>query len=117
MPAIKEKDITYFENALYLPMLVKIIEKDINLINKLPFKLNRPYLKILENAYKIIRRDLKSSEMFLLRNDMKVYKWESSSDSTTYVYMSGGIEDHRKFLNVDIKAKCDELLHKYFTYE
>ena len=71
MPDIRAEDLIYFENQLYLPMLIKVLDKDIEQISKLPLKLKRPYLKIVESAIDMIREDLKTSEMYLLRNSMK----------------------------------------------
>lgn len=116
VPDIRAEELIYFENQLYLPMLIKVLEKDIDQINKQPLKLKRPYLKIVEAAIEMINKDLKTSEMYLLRNSMKVFKRESSNDSTTYVFQSRGLEDHQKFLNVEIKEKCEELLGAYLVH-
>lgn len=116
VPDIRAEDLIYFENQLYLPMLIKVLEKDIDQINNQPLKLKRPYIKIVESAIEMIHKDLKASEMYLLRNSMKVFKKESSSDSTTYVFQSRGVEDHRKFLNLEIKDKCEELLGAYLVH-
>ena len=115
MPDIRAEDLIYFENQLYLPMLIKVLEKDIDQINKQPLKLKRPYLQIVETAIEKISKDLKTSEMYLLRNSMKVYKWGSDSDSTTYIFQSRGKEDHQKLLNEEIKNKCEELLGAYLV--
>ncbi|WP_144511628.1 hypothetical protein [Bacillus sp. FJAT-22090] len=115
MPDIRTEDLLYLENKLYLPMIIKVLEKDLDLIDKLPFKLKRPYIKIVEDALKLIRKDLKSAEMYLIRNSMKVFRWERDSESTTYVFLSGGVEDHRRFLNTEIKAKCDLLMAAYLV--
>lgn len=116
MPDIRTEDLIYYENQLYLPMLIKVLEKDIDQIYHLPFKLQRPYIKTVESALEMIRKDLKTSEMYLLRNSMKVLKWQSDNDSTTYIFQSRGIEDHRKFLNVEIKNKCEDLLCAYLVH-
>lgn len=116
MPDIRAEELIYFENQIYLPMLIKVLEKDIDQINNQPLKLKRPYLKIIESAIEMIHNDLKASEMYLLRNSMKVFKRESNGDSTTYVFQSRGVEDHHKFLNVEIKNKCEELLGAYLVH-
>jgi len=116
VPDIRAEELIYFENQLYLPMLIKVLEKDIDQINKQPLKLKRPYLKIVEHAIEMIHKDLKASEMYLLRNSMKVFKKQTSSDSTTYVFQSRGVEDQRKFLNKEIKNKCEELLSAYLVH-
>lgn len=115
MPDILTEDLLYLENKLYLPMVIKVLEKDLELIDKLPFKLNRPYIKIAEDALKLVRKDLKAAEMYLIRNNMKVFKWESNGDSTTYVFSSGGVEDHHRYLNTEIRSKCELLLGAYLV--
>ena len=117
MPDIRTQDLVHCNNKLFLPMIIKVLENDINQINKQPFKLIRPYLKIVEEALKLIRKDLKSAELYLIRNNMKVYKWESDKDSTTYVFLYGGVENHNKYLNEEIREKCEEILSKYFSAE
>ncbi len=76
MPDIRAEDLIYFENQLYLPMLMKVVEKDVEQINKQPLKVKRPYLQIVESAIEMVQKDLKASEMYLLRNDMKVLNGE-----------------------------------------
>lgn len=115
MPDIRPADLIYFENQLYLPMVIKVLERDLELINKIPLKLKNPYSRIVEGAIKLVHNDLKASEMYLLRNSMKVLKWDSDNDSTTYIFQSRGTEDHRKLLNIEIKNKCEELLGAYLV--
>lgn len=116
MPAIKNGDIHYFENKLYLPMLIKVLEKDLESIDKSPFKLNKPYLKLVEDALKLVRKDLKNADIYLLHNQMQLTKWESTADSTTYAFIYMGTEERHEYLHTEIKTKCEEILYKYFTY-
>lgn len=44
MPLIPEEAIPYFENMIYLPMVLTILEKDRTIFEKAPFKLKRPYI-------------------------------------------------------------------------
>lgn len=52
-----ERDI--IEQEIYLPMLINLLERDRLIIEKAPFKLNRPYLELVENAIKSVQKDLK----------------------------------------------------------
>ncbi|GGA30881.1 hypothetical protein [Psychrobacillus lasiicapitis] len=115
MPVIKEKDLMYFENKLYLPMIIKVLEKDLESIDKLPFKLNRPYIKLVEDALKLVHKDLKSADIYLIRKQMQLTKWESTADSTTFAFIYMGTEERHKYLHTEIKTKCEEILYKYFT--
>lgn len=115
MPTLPEDDYNCLEKKLYLPMLMKVLERDLLNINMMPFKLHRPYIKILENTLAIIRNELKVIDIHLIRKDMRVVKWGSNGESTTYAFISSGVEDHREFLNANIKMKCEELLSTYLA--
>ena len=52
MQAIPVKSITHFENSIYLPMLIKVLEKDLLTIVVSQIKLKRPYTKIIDQAIK-----------------------------------------------------------------
>lgn len=117
MPDIRTQDLVHCNNKLFFPMIILILERDLKTIEKLPFKLNRPYIKIVEDALKLIRKDLKSAEMYLIRNKIKVFKWERDKDSTTYIFSSSGVENHYKFLNTEIRDRCEEILSKYLFAE
>ncbi|MCM3180867.1 hypothetical protein [Cytobacillus horneckiae] len=43
MTRIPENDRDLIEQAIYLPMIVIILERDLQIIEKAPFKINRPY--------------------------------------------------------------------------
>ena len=46
-------------NRASLPILIKLLEQDRIIIEKAPFKFNRPYLEVVENAIKSVKKDLK----------------------------------------------------------
>ena len=114
MPKIQDRDLVHLENTLYLPMVIKVLEKDIERINELPFKFNRPYLKIVEDALKKVKQDLKAAEVYLTRNHMRMERVEFNHEYSIYMYGSGGIEERHRILNKQIKLKCEEIIHSYF---
>ena len=64
MPEITEDAIVYFEKKIYLPMLIKVLQMDLELFHKFPVKLNRPYIKKVENALQTIKQDLKIVDIY-----------------------------------------------------
>jgi len=116
MPSITTEDYRYFENKLYLPMLITILDRDIELINKLPFKLRRPYLAIVEKALAMIRKDLKQTEVYLLRRNMRlVVGRPDANKETEYTFISSGIEERRKYASDELRSRSEELITEYFS--
>ncbi|MDQ0268677.1 hypothetical protein J2S17_000546 [Cytobacillus purgationiresistens] len=52
MTRIPETDRDILEQAMYLPMVIIILEKDRLIIEKAPFKLSQPYLNLMEETIK-----------------------------------------------------------------
>ncbi|QUG41329.1 hypothetical protein KD050_18950 [Psychrobacillus sp. INOP01] len=116
MPTINTEDYSYFESGIYLPMLIKILERDIELINKLPFKLRRPYLAIIEKALSLIRMDLKQSEVYLLRHNMRIVIGKPDANKQAeYAFISAGYEERRNYSSEEMRSKSEELMSDYFS--
>ncbi|MCK1997976.1 hypothetical protein MPH47_12195 [Psychrobacillus psychrodurans] len=116
MPAITTDDYKYYESGIFLPMLITILERDIELINKLPFKLRRPYLAIIEKALSMIRKDLKQTEIYLLRRNMRLVIGKPDADKITEcTFISGGYEERRKYSSEEFRSRSEELITEYFS--
>ncbi|QFF98694.1 hypothetical protein PB01_07535 [Psychrobacillus glaciei] len=113
MPSITVEDYHHFENNIYLPMLIKILEKDVELINRLTFKLHRPYLKVVDNALELIRKDLKQSDIYLIRFHMRLIKDKLENGNIEYTYISSGYEERHALISTQLKGKTEELMTAY----
>ncbi|MEK3980581.1 hypothetical protein MKY37_16250 [Psychrobacillus sp. FSL K6-2836] len=115
MPLIPEEAIPYFENMIYLPMVLTILEKDRTIFEKAPFKLKRPYIVLVEEAGKQVQKELKQTHMYMKRHSMKVLRGEGDDMFTEYVFFHGGYEEHRRYLNVRLRNRVEELLSIYLA--
>lgn len=115
MPLIPQEALPKFENAIYFPMLINILEKDLKTIKNGPFKLPAPYIKMVDGALKAIRVELKQTNIYLKRNNMKVIKSVNDGTFTKYVFMYGGYEEHRNYLNMRLRNRTEELISVYFA--
>lgn len=115
MPLIPAKALPHFENMIYLPLLLIVLERDRIQIEKGPFKLKGPYLKIIDATLLQVQKELQETKFFLTRNSMKVVQKDRDSMFTDYIFINGGYEDHRRYLNVRLRNRTEELLHLYFT--
>lgn len=94
-------------------MLMKILETDLELFSKLPFKLPRPYTKRIESALKQAKFDLKRTETYMLRNNMRAVRWDKRDSEVEYAFISAGVEEHVTYTSEELKNRTEELLEKY----
>ncbi len=115
MSRIPEEALPKFENAIYLPMLIQILERDRGEIEIGSFKLKKPYVDLIEGALKAARLELKETNIYFSRNNMKVIKVKNDGTFTDYTFLSGGFEDHRRYLNVRLRNRTQEFMSIYFA--
>lgn len=115
MPTITAEGYRYFENKIHLPMLIKVLERDLTLFQKLPFKLNRPYIAKVENTLNLIRRDLKATNIYLVRYNMRLIQGKTIEGITEYTYINVGYEERHKFTSDQLRDKCEEILTTYLV--
>ncbi|MFJ7971786.1 hypothetical protein [Psychrobacillus sp. NPDC096389] len=115
MPLIPEEAIPYLENMIYLPMVLTILEKDRIIFEQGPFKLKRPYVAMVEGAVKQVQIELKQTHIYMKRHSMKVLRGEGDDMFTEYVFFHGGYEEHRRYLNVRLRNRVEELLTIYLA--
>ena len=107
--------ISKFENMIYLPMLIAILERDREIFEKGPFKLKRPYLKLIDESLKCLRAEQKETSIYFRRNHMQVIKQGSDDTFTEYLFIHSGYEDRRRYLNVRLRSRTEELMSEYFA--
>ena len=115
MQEIPNESIPHFENAIYLPMLIKILEKDLLTIEVSQIKLKRPYTKMIEQAIKNVRVELKRSNVHLKQNKMKLIKEGTDKEFTEYAFINGAHVDHRRYSNIRLRNRTEELISEYFA--
>ncbi len=115
MPLIPAESLPYFEKMIYLPMVMTILERDREIVEKGPFKLKRPYVAIIDQAVKEAQRELKHTKLYLRQHNMKVIRGNRDDTFTEYVFFYGGYEEHRRYLNVRLRNRVEELLEVYLS--
>lgn len=115
MVLIPTEALPYFENMIYLPMVLIILERDRVTIEKGPIKLKRPYIKIIDEAIQNAQAELKKTTVYLQRNHMKLLRGKMDDTFTEYTFLYGGYEEQRRYLNVRLRNKTEEILTFYFS--
>ncbi|QUW20967.1 hypothetical protein JSQ81_14235 [Sporosarcina sp. Marseille-Q4063] len=115
MTSIPADALKHFNNAIYLPMLITILEKDMLTIEETQLKFKRPYTKMIEQALKSVRADLKKTNIYLLRNNMQLIKRNSNKEFTEFILSSGAYEKFEKYSSEDLKNRTEEKIGEYFA--
>jgi hypothetical protein len=116
MTRIPESDRDTIEQAMYLPMLLTVMERDRLVIETAPFKLNKPYLNLIEETIKSVQSDLKITKDKMKKGNMKIQKIGQDSDFTNYMFIYKGYEENHSYFNPRIRNKVNELL-EYYLYK
>ena len=115
MPLIPSEAQPYFENMIYLPMIIQILERDRGIIEISSFKLKGPYIKIVERAINAVKSDLKNTNTYARNKNMKLIKKGKGDTFTEYVLIHNGYEDKRHYLNARLRNRTEELMNEYFA--
>ncbi|KAB2330932.1 hypothetical protein ACQCT6_04560 [Cytobacillus gottheilii] len=113
MTRIPEADRDIMEQAIYLPMVLTILNRDLQVIQKSPFKLKQPYLNLVEETLKVIQRELAEVKQYMNKNRLKVQQIKSDDAFTMFMFLYKGYEEHHNYFNPRIRNKVQELLEYY----
>jgi hypothetical protein len=113
MTRIPEKDRDILEQAIYLPMVLTILERDLQIIEKSAFKLKRPYLDLIEETMKVIQINLAEVKRYMKQNKLKVEKLKQDEAFTMYLFLYQGYEEQHNYFNPRIRNKVQELMTYY----
>lgn len=112
---IPQEAIPHFENVIYLPMLLTILTRDKEVIEKSPIKLKKAYIDMIERALDNVQRDLSNTHKYLRYNKMKLEKQSADETFTEFIFFHQGYEDSRRYLNVRLRNRSEELLALYLA--
>lgn len=101
------------EKAIYLPMVITVLNRDLKVIESSPFKLKRPYLELIEHALKSVQEDLVEVRRYLRKGNIKVSKLTSDESFTMYCFLYKGYEEHHNYFNPRLRNKTEEILCHY----
>lgn len=115
MMLIPNEVLVYVEKQIYLPMVLKILERDRRVLAYAPLKLNGPYLKLIDQVMEQVHVELRETKAYLTRHQMKVLRLGMDELFTEYEFIYKGYEEKRRYLNVRLRNRSDELLTEFLT--
>ncbi|MBS4212201.1 MULTISPECIES: hypothetical protein [Neobacillus] len=113
MTRIPENDRDMMEKAIYLPMVLTILNRDLNVVEKSPFKLKKPYLELIEETMKAIQGELAEVKQYMKKNKLQVSETKRDDAFTMYMFIYKGYEEHHNYFNPRIRNKVQELMETY----
>lgn len=114
MTRIPEEDRDILEQAIYLPMVLTILNRDLTIIENSPFKLKKPYLLLVEETMKVIQKELSEVKRYMKQNQLKVEEIHRDEAFTMFLFIFKGFEEQHNYFNPRIRNKVQELLVYYF---
>ncbi|WP_409291764.1 hypothetical protein [Peribacillus sp. SCS-37] len=113
MTRIPEGDRDIIESAIYLPMVLTILNRDLAVIEQSPFKLKRPYIQLIEETMKAVQKDLTETKHYLRKENIKVSEVKRDEAFTMYLFLYRGYEERHNYFNPRLRNKVEELLAYY----
>ena len=107
------EDLEHFENLIYLPMLITILSLDRERLSGV--KLVNPYHNLIDRALKEIQKDLQKTHEYARKRNMKLVSGKVEGIFKEYIFLYKGFEDPRRYLNVRLRNRAEELIELYFA--
>ncbi|ART75714.1 hypothetical protein ACQCU1_08395 [Sutcliffiella horikoshii] len=113
MTRLSKEQIYLFEQAIYLPLLLIVLERDTSIIKDSGIKLKEPYLTLIDQVMRKIQLQLKQIKADMKQQQMKLHKLKQDESFTMYAFLFNGYEEHHNYFNPRIRNKVNELLMQY----
>jgi hypothetical protein len=113
MTRIPEHDRDIMEQAIYLPMVLTVLNRDLSVVEKSPFKLKKPYLELIEETMKAVQKELAKVKRYLKQHNLKVEEVKRDEAFTMFLFIYQGYEEHHNYFNPRIRNKVQELMLYY----
>jgi hypothetical protein len=113
MTRIPESERDIIEKAIYLPMVLTILNRDLSVFQNSPFKLRKPYLDLVEETMKMIQKELFEVKQFLRKNQIQVKEINRDESFTMFSFLYKGYEEQHSYFNPRIRNKVQELMEHY----
>lgn len=110
---IPAEHLPHFERSIYLPLVLKVLELDRQTVETSAFKLQRPYIKLIDAAIKAVQTDLKETKAYMRENSLKITRDNNDATTTDYTFFYGGYSQLRRYLNVRLRNRTEEQLEMY----
>ncbi|WP_071396809.1 hypothetical protein [Bacillus tuaregi] len=113
MTRIPEKDRNMMEQAIYLPMVLTILNRDLVVVNASPFKLKQPYTELIEETMKVIQQELREIKQYMKDRSLAVEQVSHDHAFTGFLFLYKDYQEQHNYFNPRIRNRVQELLSFY----
>ncbi|GIN88716.1 hypothetical protein J6TS2_51020 [Heyndrickxia sporothermodurans] len=115
MRHIPDKDKSVIQKAIYLPMVLTVLDRDLKVFNNSDVKLKTPYTEWIEETMIVIQKELSEVKRYMKQQKIKVEKGKTEENFTKYYVVYKGYDEHQKYFNPWLRNRSEEIM-KYYLY-
>ena len=115
MAHIPIEAVPYLEAAIYLPMLLIVLENDQAQIENGQFKLKRPYIYLIDEARKYAEIELRKTKVYLKSHQLRVVQGRRDELFTEYQFHYEKVLEVRSYSNIRLRNHVEDLLKLYLN--
>ncbi|MFC5464703.1 hypothetical protein [Lederbergia graminis] len=115
MTRISTYDRDIIEQAIYLPMLITVLNRDLSVIENSSLKLKKPYQELIIATIKTVQKELAVVKRYMQKNNIKVQRLKSDDAFTMYLFLYKGYEEQHNYFNPRLRNRVEELMLYYFN--
>lgn len=116
MTRIPENERDLMEKAIYLPMVITILNRDLQIVENSPFKLKSPYVHWVTQTLTHVQHEFSEVKWYMKGNRMSVEKINSDDMFTMFLFLYKGYEEKHNYFNPRLRNKVEELM-KHYLYD
>lgn len=113
MTRIPTSDYDLIEQAIYLPMLLTVLNRDLFAVEKGAFKFKKPYSELILKTMELIQFDLAKVKHYLHKNNIRIERLKSDEAFTMFIFLYKGHEEYHNYFNPKLRNRVEELMQHY----
>lgn len=117
MSHIPQNVVQLFEAGIYLPMLLIIVNHDMECVQRGEFKLKEPYIQLLEGVRIQIEKDLQDTKRQFKKQNMKLKRGKKDKLFTEFYFYYNEVFELRRYSNIRLRNQSESLLKRYLYQE
>lgn len=97
---------------LFLGLVIKNLELDIEHVKKAPFKIKEPYLAGLERAHAKATEEIKHLKKIMYNKQIKIMATTRNKNFSHYIFHNGNQKEELSYYNYMIRKNVKEIMEE-----
>ena len=116
MSHIPKNVVPLFEAGIYLPILLTIVNQDMECVQHGEFKLKEPYIQLLDGVRIQMEKDLEDTKRQFKQKNMKLKRGKKDKLFTEFYFYYNEIFELRRYSNIRLRNQSEFLLKRYLDH-